>query len=271
MRKAFLAFILVIPGLGLAQPGPSSDPQKGKIVAVYRDHGATKLFLEASEPLIAGGVVYVGAKKIPAVIGTMLSRTELHFYYNASADAQAEVASGDAITIEPPKTISGASIFSLDLHEDYSFEQKHTATVTAVQGDRAMLNRGTLQEVRERDLYRIYDSSGQYKGLLEVRGLGDTQASGQLYNALEDSHRGASSTGVGDQAVYAGQRKFLGIGFLGGALSSQDTVITEKESTFDFGLLCDATFRDGLGMEVLFGAFIRNGQESQSLNLGGGA
>jgi hypothetical protein len=269
-----ISLAVFLLGVSLARAAPSGavdlNPGTGKIIAVSQDHSATKLFVEAYQPLISGGVVYVGPNKIPAVLGTSIGRTDQHFIYSASAEAQSEIKIGDEVSLDPPPAAARTSKLSLNFNEQYTFEQKRVAAISAVQGGRAMINRGSMSEVHEKDLYRVYDSSGHYKGLLELSAVGDTQASGALYNALEDRHRGALTTAEGDKAVFAGQRKFLGLGFIGGVRSSNDTVITQKESTFAFGLLWDTTFRDGLGLEVLFGGFTRDGQESAHLNLTGG-
>lgn len=49
--------------------------------------------------------------------------------------------------------------------------KKKNAVVTVVEGDKILINRGSLHEVDKRDIYKIYDVHGKYKGMLELRGV----------------------------------------------------------------------------------------------------
>lgn len=239
-----------------ADPIPSSPI--GKVIAVYPDRDTTKFIVESRDPMVAGRMVYVGPDSVPVTLGDLLSRTEQYHYYGASVPGKPKIDKGDAVSSE--KKSSGASALQFRIEEKYVFEQKRRAAITAVQGVHAMIDRGTLHEVRERDIYRLYDSSGRYKGLLEVAGLGDLQSSGKLYNRLEDRRRNALTARPGDRAVFAGQRKLFALGLMGGIRSTNETVINEKETTFGGGLLWNVTFQDGWGAEVLFGGFSREGK-----------
>lgn len=233
---------------------------KGKIITSYVDRNTTKMVIEAREPLVAGRNVYVGPKSIPVTVDDLLSRSKGLYYYSAKAAGKVEIEKGAEIRTQPTRELKTPSILSLTIKETYTFEQKRRAEITAVQGNRAMIDRGTLHEVRERDLYRIYDSSGRYKGLLEVRGIGDLQSSGILYNALEDFRRGSLSTQPGDRAIFRGQRKLFGLGLVGGIRGRRDFIFNGREENFGVGLIWNVTFRDGWGAEIFFGGFARDGE-----------
>jgi hypothetical protein len=99
--------------------------------------------------------------------------------------------------------------------------------------------------------------------LVELHGVGDFQSSGILYNRLEDWHRDALKTDVGDKLVYIGQRKLFGLGVIGGTQFKDDTLFHNHVVSGGGGLLWSVTSTDGWGLEVLFGAYVRNGTDEK--------
>lgn len=255
--QALFLLLLVWPFERAHAEGPI-----GKVIAVYPDRNTTKLVLETRESIIPGRQVYVGPERLAITVGGLLSRSELSYYYSASAPDRPKIESGDEANTEGAQTLSTPNPLTLTIREHYTFEQKRRGEVTAVQGDHAMIDRGSLHEVRERDIYRIYDSSGHYKGLIELRGIGDLQSSGKLYNALEDLHRDALKAAPGDRVVFAGQRKLFGLGVEGGVKSHRSDLGGTHEQNFGAGLLWNVTFPDGWGIELLFGTYVLNGKDT---------
>ena len=236
------------------------DSAAGKAIAVYEDRSQTRVVIQSREPLISGRQVFAGERRIPLTVHEQLSRAELLYYYNSTAPGKAEVKVGDEIHTVGPST----GVLTMRIQEHYTFEQKRHGEVTSVQGDHAMIDRGSLHELRERDIYKVYDSSGRYKAMLELRGVGDLQSSGKLYNALEDISRRAPSVARGDRVVFVGQRKLFGLGFEGGVKATRSQIGHIFEENYGGGLLWNVTFPDGWGAEVLFGAYARVGKVRQS-------
>lgn len=250
MTAALLAGLLALPLW-------AGDGAAGRVIAVYPDRNTTKLVIETREPLVAATNVYAGPDEVEVTLGDVLSRSGELYYFSASVAGKADIKTGDAVLTKRERRLETPNPLRLKVSESYTFEQKRKAEVTAVQDGRAMIDRGTLHEVRERDLYRIYGPDGRYKGLLEIRGIGDLQSSGVLYNALEDRRRDALRTAPGDRVVFAGQRKLFALGLVGGGMASTEKVLGRPETSFGGGLLWNLVFRDGWGVEVLFGGYYR--------------
>ena len=268
-------------------PAYSEDSVVGKVIASYIRESRTVLILETKVPLVSGASVYVGegaraivddklASNVPPAnpqaespipgenAGDKGSITlpnqnlpPTAFYYGATLVKKEDIPLGSVVRTEAPVA---PSFLQVKMEEHYTFEPKRYATVTARQGDRVMINKGSLNEVNDRDIYRITGSDGRYKGLIEMSGVGDFQSSGVLYNRMEDMHRDALKTGVGDKLEFIGQRKLFGLGLMAGIRSSQEMVEDTRESTYGGGLLWNITSRDGWGIEVLFGGFFRDGE-----------
>lgn len=261
MNRAAVLLLLLF-----STPSQAAEPALrqtlGKIIVIYPKGNSNQMVIEAAEKLIAGRNVYVGPDEIPVTVDDILSESKGVFYYSASiAEKQVDIKKGDPVYRERAKEVP----LQVKIKESYTFEQKRKAEVTAVQGDRAMFNRGTLHEVHERDLYWIYDSSGRSKGLLEVRGIGDLQSSGKLYNALEDRKGDALTTRPGDRLVFAGQRKLFALGAAGGLRIGSEHAFGKNETSEGGGLLWNCMFHDGWGVEVLFGGYRRKLEAGRSI------
>lgn len=241
----------------LAPPAMANDSAAGRVIAVYPDRNSTKLVIETQVPLVAGAVVYAGPDEVEATLGDALSRSGGLYYYSASIPGNTDVKTGDEV-VTGRNRIQTPNPLRLKISESYTFEQKRKGEVTAVQDGRAMIDRGTLHEVRERDLYRVYGPDRRYKGMLEIRGIGDLQSSGILYNALEDRRRDAERVSPGDRVVFAGQRKLFALGLMAGSTAGAERVLGRKERAIATGLVWDLMFRDGWGFEALFGLYDRD-------------
>jgi len=110
-----------------------------------------------------------------------------------------------------------------------------------------------LHEVRERDIYGVYDSSGRYRGKLEMKGIGDFQSQGLAYYALEDFKRQRPRLSKGERVVYLGQRKLFNLHAFWGQNYRNEKILVGREKSFGGGLLWSVTLRDGWGIEFLFG------------------
>lgn len=251
-------FRIVVVLFCLSSASASTSGVVGKVLIAYPDRNSTKLVIETREQLVIGNNVFVGPSEAEATLGDLMSKTGEAHYYSASIPGKADVKQGDEVVTQKARRLETPSPLVLKFRESYTFENKRKGEVTAVQDGRAMIDRGTLHEVRERDLYRVYNASGAYRGLLEIKGIGDLQSSGVLYNRLEDRRRGALQTVPGDRVVFAGQRKLFALGVQGGIPLNPKKTIGTTETSNGGGLAWDIMFRDGWGFEMLFGVYGRS-------------
>ncbi|MBI5202109.1 MAG: hypothetical protein HY925_11025 [Elusimicrobia bacterium] len=224
------------------------------------------MIIQSNKELVPGRNIYVGVQEIPVTVGALASRSQDLFYYTASVAGRPRLGSGDKVSISPSRRLTIPQSIAAPFRQSYTFAEKFRAEITTVQGDRAMIDKGTLHEVHERDLYRVSDASGTYKGLLEVRGIGDLQSSGRIYNRFEDIHRRVSEIRPGDQVEFIGQRRLLGLGFLAGSTFSRKQILHSFDKSSAAGLLWNITSSDGWGLEMLFGVFTREGKDSTPLD-----
>ncbi|MBI4064572.1 MAG: hypothetical protein HY401_09785 [Elusimicrobia bacterium] len=241
---------------------PTSKPI-GKVIGNEIKGNSTGLILEVNKGLVPGRVVKL-EDGLTAVVGQLLSERMGLYYYEATLSGKYKIAAGlsvypEGTALVPMKTAPGPTFWK-KLADTWSpYTAKKTAEVTSVQSNRALIDRGSMHEVHERDIYAIYDSSGHYKGMLEVRGPGDFQSQGKLYNALEDrgKRRNALNTAAGDKAQFLGQRKLFNLHGAYGFRNKRENVLGEPEKVTSGGLLWSVTAPDGWGFEILFGAFTR--------------
>ena len=252
----------------------------GKVIDSYSQNETTYVTLEVYKTLVVGQNIFL-SNGATMVAGELLGEKEGIFYYNASTLQKIIIPIGTDVVMEESNAVNRRKHMFLKLERKTTFAPKKREEITAVQKDRALVDKGSLHEVRERDLYRIYDSRGKYKGMLELRGVGDFQSSGKLYHTLEEKYRKLNIQ-QGDTVKYAGQRKLFGIGLMVGkhlslpklSVTSFDSATVQSEyrgqsknievvleSREDVpksnggGLLWTLTFPDGWGAESLFGAY----------------
>lgn len=241
----------------MANPNAPESAQT-KVVSSFVDRNTTRIIIQSREPLVSGRQVYVPPEYLAITVHEQLSRSNDVYYFAASLPGRHDIPTGTAVSLEKPRPVELPARIRAMIREHFIFSPKRFGEVTARLGDRAMIDRGTLHEVRERDLYVVYDASGSYKGLLEVRGLGDFQSSGVLYNRLFDRDKRVLRTEPGDRVVYVGQRKLFALGVLGGVSTRNRNVLVHKEEHYAAGLLWNVTFPDGWGAEMVFGMFNRS-------------
>lgn len=258
-RELLRALIHQAVGAGApAAPVPQGPSAADKVIAVYGDRNSTKLVIEARKPLVVGAPVYAGPLENEVTLGNLLSRTGDLYYYAASAPGDVPVKQGDPVGTRRTRVLETPQPLRLNVAETYTFQQKGVGEVTAVQEGRAMIDRGTLHEVRERDIYEVRDSSGLRKGFLEIHGIGDLQSSGVLYDRLLERRKRALETSPGDRVVFIGQRKLFALGAFYGMSWGGREEYGSTESAFGAGLVWDLKFKDGWGFEALFGYYGRN-------------
>lgn len=256
MKRIRRAITVALGILCLFPPTLKAQELKAKIIAIFHDKNSTKMVVESSSAMVAGRNVYAGPKEIEITIGDLLSRAEYLYYYSGTVPGRPPIETGDFIRLER-SSATRPSMLALTLKENYVFSQKKYGEITAVQGNRAMIDRGTLHEVHERDIYKIFDASGSFKGMLEVRGIGDLQSSGVIYNPWDSRKKTAHLTQQGDRIVFAGQRKMFGLGAVGGGPFRREKIGKFNEKSSGVGLLWSLTFPDGWAFELLFGGFTR--------------
>lgn len=247
----------------VSMPPSSEEPSPAKpslrLIEAYHEGGSTKMIVQSRQPLVTGRSLFIGPLEHRVTVGPIFSRGDGTYYYLASAPGRLKIGLRDAVRLEPARRPTLPQTLLRFLRPDRGFEQKSLAEITAVQGDRAMIDKGTLHEVHERDLYRVYDSSGDFKGVLEIRGIGDLQSSGRLQDQ-------GTAPRPGDYAIFLGQRRLFGIGLVGGTRLERTPLFFAYDRSVGGGLLWSLTFYDGWGLEALFGSYVRDGKDATSVN-----
>jgi hypothetical protein len=88
---------------------------------------------------------------------------------------------------------------------------KKVGKIRRVEGNLVEIDKGSIHQVRERDIYKIYDvTTKKYKGKVEIQAVADAISIGQVYSMK------LSSINVNDVVKFIGQRKYLEIGVLYG-------------------------------------------------------
>lgn len=225
----------------------SSEETIGKVIDSYIKGDVTHCTLETNRTLVSGRNISL-SNGVTVVVGEKLGEKDSVYYYEASVMGKPKIPRGtDVFNKEIEEFIKEKEVF-LKLERKSTFIPKQYGEVTAIQDNRVLIDKGSLHEVRERDLYAVYDSSGRYKGKIEMRGLGDFQSSGKMYHSLGDINRGAPVQ-PGDKVKYLGQRKLFALGFVGNYVKP----LREGTNAYGGGLTWNLTFPDGWGAEVLFG------------------
>lgn len=250
----------------VAQETPADKPAI-RLIEAYQDGGSTKFILESRTPLVTGRSVYAGVREEALTIGDQMSRKEGLYYYAASAPGKLNIRPGDPIRLDRTTTSSLPKAVIDSLRPGAGFEQKNVAEVTAVQGDRILIDKGTLHEVHERDLYRILDASGNFKGNVEVRGIGDQQSSAILSNALGARTGAGLSAQPGDYAVFMGQRRMFSFGLLYGQRLEKSQILFAADKSFGGGVLWNISFYNGWGLETLLGYYTREGEDETVIDV----
>jgi len=260
VKKIFLLLLLAVLTQNIWSSGVSIA-EVGKVTGVYRRGKIIVLTLELDLKLPISLVVYIGGKKqIPAVLKDYYAVENGRYVYEATVTGQQEIIPGDRVYATGEKSQSGTEVY-LKLDRRATFVPKEKGTVLATYGKQVHIDRGSLHEVRERDIYAIYDSSGNYKGKVELAGIGDYQSIGSLFTNIN------KGVDPGDTVLFMGQRKFVGIGLaytmdaitkLSVSTSKDGTLKEDYEKELPVGgggLTFDWTFKGGWGFRLNVGTY----------------
>ncbi|MBI4667584.1 MAG: hypothetical protein HY747_00085 [Elusimicrobia bacterium] len=126
----------------------------GKVVDSYSEGTTTYMMIEVKHLLNTGQEVYLHGG-IPLSISEIMSirETEGINYYRAYTPEKVRVLPGENIFLEVTKKEQKLKRFE----REAIFMKKKYATVTFVEKEKAMINRGSLHNVDKRDIYRVYD------------------------------------------------------------------------------------------------------------------
>lgn len=124
--------------------------------------------------------------------------------------------------------------------------EKREATIFRVKEQYMEVDKGSLNNVEKRDVYEVYDSSGHFKGLTEMEGVGEQRSIGYAYSKKKNV-----SMEPGDTVKYRGQRKFLEFGLMFGSDFKRRQVDTFSGG----GLLWKWNARGGWGIDFLWASF----------------
>lgn len=226
----------------------------GKVVDSYIQGTTTQMLIEVNRFLNTSQVVYLHGG-IPITIREAMSISEKQGinYYRAYSNDKLRVLPGENVFLESLAKSEKLSRFE----RAAIFMKKRYGTVTLVEGDKALINRGSLHNVDKRDVYQVVDKVGRPKGQVELYGIGDFVSGGRIQHLFE---YGGSRTAIaeGDSVEYVGNRKILGFGFMAGRAFVQ----SEKPGGRHVyiaggGLLWSVFFRKGWSAEWLWGTAVK--------------
>jgi len=238
----------------------------GKVENLYRRGKDTILSIKINTKLPTGTMVYI-SKEFPAVVGDMYNEEEGFYFYEATIYGKVEIKPGEIVYAIGEK--KGTEVYlKLEKYREALSPKKQGQVISAYK-ERVQIDRGSLHEVRERDIYAVYGADGKLKAKIETSAIGDRESVGKIY-----SQKGIKID-PGDRVVHLGQRKFFGFGVHYGG-SRWDFTDTEQggrwKSVYKFitggGLLYSWVFPGGWTMQWLWGTYFGfdNYEESYSDN-----
>src|SRR3989344_3502141 len=138
--------------MGVLPNGFAQEEIVGKVIDVYVKGDVTHCTLEVRKPLVPGKNISL-SNGDTIVVDEQLGEKNGIYYYAASAVGKPKISVGtDVFGAEVKGFIKGKEIY-LKMERKSTFAPKKFGEVTAVQNDRALVDKGSLHEVRERDLY----------------------------------------------------------------------------------------------------------------------
>jgi len=87
---------------------------------------------------------------------------------------------------------------------------KKYGKINRVEGDLVEIDKGAIHKVHDRDVYIVCDSSGRYKGKVEIGAIADAISIGRSYEVKK-----GRKIEPGDKIRFRGNRKFFEIGLSG--------------------------------------------------------
>jgi len=124
---------------------------------------------------------------------------------------------------------------------------KKIAKINRVEGNLVEIDKGAIHKVHDRDVYIVYDSSGEYKGKIEIGAIADAISVGRSYELKK-----RKQLDTDDKIKFRGQRKIFEIGLIGGG-----SLDSTKYPCY--GLRFEYKLRGGTGFEFLFTSIKREG------------
>lgn len=247
--RAFLIafFLSFITGLS------DASESIGKVVDSYSKETTTYMMLETNRLLNTSQTVYLQGG-IPIVVREVMSISEKEGinYYRAYSPEKLRVLPGEAVYLDSPAP--GQKSKLPDFERSAIFMKKKHGNVTLVEGNKIMINRGSLHDVDKRDVYMIYDANGKAKGQVELYGIGDFLSTGKAYKSIE--YMGASAPiEPGDKIQFMGNRKILGLGVILSRAAGQSVQDGSEDYVKGVGLLSSIYFRNGWSLDWLIGQF----------------
>jgi len=224
----------------------------GKVENSYVRGKNTIVSIKVNTKLPIAMMVYI-SKEFPAVVGDMYNEEEGFYFYEATISGKGEIKPGEIVyTIGERK---GTEVYlKLEKYREV-FSPKKQGQVISAHKEKVHIDRGSLHEVRERDIYAIYSADGKLKAKIETSAIGDRESVSKIY-----SEKGIKID-PGDRVVHLGQRKFFGLG-VAYITPIKETSPEEKEQGFEKaispmggGILWSWTFPNGWGIQWLWGTY----------------
>jgi len=123
---------------------------------------------------------------------------------------------------------------------------KKYGKIRRIEDNLVEIDKGAIHKVRERDVYRVYDSSERCKGVVEVGAIADAVSIGEIYSVK-------NKLLSGDKIKYIGQRRYYKLGIEGGAeLFNDNSDLTFMEPIYSgFGPKFEYIIKGGYGFCIL--------------------
>lgn len=236
----------------------------GKVENSYKRGKSTIVSIKVNTKLPIATVVYI-SKEFPATVEQMYHEEEGFYFYEAEIAGKGEVKPEEIVYAIGER--KGIEVYLRLEKEREIFIPKKEGKVISAYKERVHIDRGSLHEVKERDIYAIYGADGKRKAKIEASGIGDREAIGNIFSQKKIKIE------PGDRIVHLGQRKYFGLG-ISYVYEPRKRSQEEKEQGFEKaifleggGLLWQWVFPGGIGFQWLWGMF--NGNYEDPAGYGG--
>lgn len=151
----------------------------GKVENSYKRGKNTIVSIKVNTKLPIATMIYI-SKEIPAIVGDMYHEEEGFYFYEAEISGKGEITPGEIVYAIGEK--KGTEVYlKLEKYREVFTPKKQGQVISAFK-ERVHFDRGSLHEVKERDIYAVYGADGKLKAKIESSGIGDRESIGQIYS-----------------------------------------------------------------------------------------
>ncbi|MFH1367993.1 MAG: hypothetical protein ABII64_02575 [Elusimicrobiota bacterium] len=180
----------------------------GKVTGVYQRSNSTILTVEIETKLPTGTEIFI-EKEIKAILADLYMEVNGKYTYEATLAGKGTIEKNAKVYVPGQKEQQGVDLY-LKIERYAKFEPKKRGKVLASYGPKVSIDRGSLHEVGERDIYAVYDSSGKFVANVEAAGIGDYETIAYKWGSDK------KKIDPGYNIVLVGKRRFFGLGIICG-------------------------------------------------------